>query len=134
MDDLVFSSQLNFDERKELRRMGERYGLAEKVMVQPAPSGRVGHHASFFSVADPGCLFRIRVFSIPGSGSETLEIFFDLSAAVLFILSCQLIFNCFLCAGAEQCGRHQGYHQEEPGQESEPPRQGDQNFKGEHLA
>jgi len=43
MDDLVFSSQLNFDERKELRRMAERYGLSEKVMVQPAPSGRVGH-------------------------------------------------------------------------------------------
>ncbi len=37
----------------------------------------------------------------------------------------------FLCAGAEQCGRHQGHHQEEPGQESESPRQGDQNFKGE---
>ena len=97
-------------------------------------------------------------------GSETVSqfldpVFFDLlclklyvahilSTAVPFVLSLahisihlvpvkleyQLTFICFTCAGAEQCGRHQGNHQEEPGQESEPPRQGDQNFKGEHLA
>jgi hypothetical protein len=49
----------------------------------------------YSNVADSECLFRIRVFSIPGSGSETLEIFFDLSAAVLFILSYQLILFVF---------------------------------------
>jgi hypothetical protein len=40
VDELVFSSELNFDERKELRMMAKRYGLTEKMAVQPA--GRVG--------------------------------------------------------------------------------------------
>ena len=40
VDDLVFSSELNFDERKEIRMMAKRYGLSEKMAVQPA--GRVG--------------------------------------------------------------------------------------------
>ena len=35
MDDLVFSSELNFDERKEIRYMAKRYGLTEKMAVQP---------------------------------------------------------------------------------------------------
>ena len=39
MDDLVFSSELNFDERKEIRYMAKRYGLTEKMVVQPV--GRV---------------------------------------------------------------------------------------------
>jgi hypothetical protein len=39
VDDLVFASELNFDERKEIRMLAKRYGLAERMAVQPA--GRV---------------------------------------------------------------------------------------------
>ena len=39
VDELIFSSELNFDERKEIRYMAKRYNLSEKIVAVPA--GRV---------------------------------------------------------------------------------------------
>ena len=35
VDDLVFSSELNFDERKEVRYMAKRFNLSEKMVAVP---------------------------------------------------------------------------------------------------
>ena len=40
IDDLVFASELNFDERKEVRYMAKRFNLSEKMIA--VPNGRVG--------------------------------------------------------------------------------------------
>lgn len=42
LDDLVFASELNFDERMEIRYMAKRYNLCEKLVAVPA--GRVSSY------------------------------------------------------------------------------------------
>ena len=42
MEELVFASELNFDERMEIRYMAKRFNLSEKLVAVPTgPQGRV---------------------------------------------------------------------------------------------
>ena len=40
IEDLVFSSDLNFDERKEIRIMAKRYGLSERIQMEKEQNRR----------------------------------------------------------------------------------------------